>query len=183
MRHTLSCLVKNQPGVLARVSEAFASMGISIESVAVGETEDTDVSRATIVVTADEQTVAEAERQCEAMDVVIRLEDLASKEAYARELLLVKVRVRPETITRIMQVAELAQARVIGLSDKTITLELAADHRAVDGMLRMVRIFGIVSMARSGTIAVAAGDDEVQEDEIEVRTPPNVWRTGEPGAS
>lgn len=181
MKHTLSCLVRNQPGVLARVSEAFAAKGINIESLAVGETDDTTVSRATIVVVGDDETLAEAERQCQAIDDVIRLEDLASEEFYDRELLLVKVRVRPETITRIMQVAELSQARVIGLSDKTITLELAANHRAIDGMLRMVRPFGIVSLARSGQIAVPAGDEEEQEDGIDVQTPPHVWRAPEPG--
>ncbi len=182
MKHTLSCLVKNEAGVLARVSEAFASKGINIQSLAVGETEDTQVSRATIVVRGDDETVAEAERQCEALDVVLRLEDLASEEFYARELLLIKVRVRPETITRIMQVAELFQARVIGLTDQTITLEQAADYRAIDGMLRMVRPLGIVAMARSGQIAVPAHDEEEQEDRIDAPTPANVWRTRQPGS-
>ncbi|MBN1345789.1 MAG: acetolactate synthase small subunit [Phycisphaerae bacterium] len=183
MKHTLSCLVKNQPGVLAKVSEAFASKGISIESLAVGETEDTNVSRATIVVTGDDRTVAEAERQCEGLEVVLELEDLASEEFFARELLLIKVRVRPGTIARIMQVSELFQARVVGLSDKTITLELAAEHRAIDGMLRMVVPFGIVSMARSGQIAVSARDNVAEEIEIEARTPPHTWPTGGPGSS
>ncbi len=160
MKHTLSCLVKNQRGVLAKVSDAFASAGISIDSLAVGETEDTEVSRATIVVRGDEQTVEKAERHCEALDVVIELEDLASEEFYARELLLLKVRIEPDTTTRIMQAAELFQARVVGLSDRTITLELAGEPRAVDGLLKMMRPLGIVALARSGQIAVPAGDEE-----------------------
>jgi len=163
MKHTLSCLVKNQRRVLALVSEAFASQGINIESLAVGETEDTKVSRATIVVEGDDRTVEEAERQCQALDVVLELEDLASEEFYARELLLIKVRVEPDTIPRIMQVAELFQARVIGMSDHTITLELAGEHRAVDGLLKMVRPLGIVALARSGQIAVPVGDEDEQE--------------------
>jgi len=167
MKHTLSCLVKNQPGVLAQVSAAFASQGISIESLAVGETEDTEVSRATIVVAGDEETVAEAERQCQGLDVVIKLEDLASEEVYARELLLIKINVEPASITRIMQVAELFQARVIGLSDTTMTLELAGEHRAVDGLLKMVRPLGIVALARSGQIAVPVGDEEKREDDAD----------------
>ncbi|HEO71800.1 MAG TPA: acetolactate synthase small subunit [Candidatus Hydrogenedentes bacterium] len=160
MKHTLSCLVKNQRGVLARVSEAFASAGISIDSLAVAETEDTEVSRATIVVSGDEATLAEAERQCEALDVVLQLEDLASEEFYARELLLLKVRIEPDTITRIMQAAELFEARVIGMSDRTITLELAGEHRAIDGLLKMMRPLGIVALARSGLIAVSVTDEE-----------------------
>ncbi len=183
MKHTLSCLVRNQQGVLARVSEAFSSKGINIESLAVGETEDTNVSRATIVVMGDEQTVLEAERQCRSLDVVIRLEDLASEEFFARELLLLKVRIRPETIPRLMQMAELFQARVLGLTDKTITLELAADHKAIDGLLKMVRPMGIVSLARSGQIAIPASDDDVKEMAVEPESHPHVWRTGGPGAS
>ena len=174
MKHTISCLVKNQSGVLAQVSEAFAGKGINIESLAVGETEDPSISRATIVVAADDHTVSEAERECKALDVVIQLEDLASEEFYARELLLVKVHVEPDTITRIMQVSELFQARVIGLSEKTITLELAGEHRAVDGLLKMVRPLGIVALARSGQIAVPAGDEVEGEDRVGTRTAAHV---------
>jgi acetolactate synthase I/III small subunit len=164
MKHTVSCLVKNQRGVLACVSEAFASKGINIESLAVAETETSEISRATIVMTGDDDTVAEAERQCQALDVVIRLEDLASEEFHARELMLVKLRVRPDTIPSIMQASELFQARVIGMSDATVTIELAGEHRALDGFLKMVRPLGIVALARSGQIAVSADDETAPED-------------------
>ena len=174
MKHTLSCLVKNQRGVLAKVSEAFASKDINIESLAVGETEDTKVSRATIVVTGDDQTLLEAERQCKALDVVIELEDLNSEEFYARELLLIKIRIEPDTIVRIMQAAELSQARVIGMSDKTITLELAAEHTAIDGLLKMVRPLGIVALTRSGQIAISARDKETREETADAPAAPLV---------
>jgi acetolactate synthase-1/3 small subunit len=176
MKHTLSCLVRNQPGVLARVSESFASKGINIESLAVGETEDINVSRVTIVVVGDDQTVLDAEEQCKSLDVVIELEDLASEEFFARELLMVKVRIRPETIPRVMQAAELFQARVIGLTEKAMTLELASDHKTIDAMLKMVRPLGIVSMARSGQIAIPAGDEDERGMTIEPETHPHVWR-------
>ncbi len=182
MKHTLSCMVRNRPGVIARLTKAFADKGINIESLAVAETEDTDVSRATVVVVGDDEVLSEAERQCEALDEVIGLEDLASEEFYARELLLVKVRVRPETITRIMQVAELFQARVIGLQKNTIALELSSDHRAIDGMLRMLRPLGIVAMARSGQIAISARDEIDEGNQIDVPAPSHVWRTPGPSA-
>jgi len=165
MKHTVSCLVQNRRGVLAQVSEAFAAKGINIESLAVAETEDPDVSRATIVVTGDDATVAEAERQCRSLEVVIRLEDLASEEFHARELMLVKLRVTPGAIPSIMKAAALFQARVIGMSDRTITLELAGEHRAIDGFLKLVRPWGIVSLARSGLIAVSAHDEEDHSSE------------------
>lgn len=163
MKHTLSCLVKNQQGVLAQVSEAFAAKGINIESLAVAETENPEISRATIVVSGDDATVADAEKQCESLDVVIRLEDLASEEFYARELMLVKLQVNPDTIPSIMQAAELSQARVIGMSDLTITIELSGEHRSLDAFLKMVRPMGIVALARSGLIAVSTGDEELRE--------------------
>jgi len=165
MKHTVSCIVKNQRGVIAKVSEAFAAKGINIESLAVAETENLEVSRATIVISGDEDTVAEAERQCEALDVVVRIEDLASAEFYARELMLVKVRVSEDTIPSIMQAAELFQARVIGMGDLTMTIELAGEHRALDGFLKMIRPMGIVALARSGLIAVSAGDGEAGESD------------------
>ncbi len=163
MKHMLSCLVKNQQGVLAQVSEAFAAKGINIESLAVAETERLEVSRATIVISGDEATVAAAERQCEALDVVVGLEDLASKEFYARELMLVKLLVDVETIPKIMQAAELFQARVIAMGASTITMELSGEHRALDGFLTLVEPMGIVALARSGLIAVAADDEESAE--------------------
>ncbi len=163
MKHTVSCLVKNQRGVLAQVSAAFAGKGINIESLAVAETEHPEISRATVVVTGDDETVAEAERQCRSLDVVIRIEDLGSEEFYARELMLVKLRVEPDTIPSIMQASELFLARVIGMTDRTITIELAGEHRALDGFLKMVRPLGIVALARSGQIAVSVGDEEERE--------------------
>jgi len=165
MKHTLSCLVKNQRGVLAQVSEAFAAKGINIESLAVAETETPEISRATIVVSGDDTTVTEAERQCEALEVVVRLEDLASEEFYARELMLVKLRVSPDTIPVIMQAAELSQARVIGMSDHTITIELSGEHHALDGFLRLVRPLGIVALARSGLIAVSVDDEDTHGEQ------------------
>ena len=164
MKHTVSCIVKNQQGVLAKVSEAFAATGINIQSLAVAETESLEVSRATIVISGDEATVAEAERQCEALDVVVRLEDLARTEFYARELMLVKLRIAPDTIPKVMQAAELFQARVIGMGNRTITMELSGERRALDGFLTLVKPLGIVSLARSGLIAVSAGEDDLPED-------------------
>ena len=166
MKHTVSCLVKNQRGVLAQVSEAFAAKGINIESLAVAETEKTNISRATIVVSGDDATVRDAERECESLDVVVRLEDLAGEGLYARELMLVKVLVRPETIPSIMQAAELSQARVIGMGEQTVTVELSGEHRALDGFLRLVRPFGIAFLARSGQIAVSVSDEAIQEESL-----------------
>ena len=89
----------------------------------------------------------------------------SNAEFYARELMLVKVRVSGDTIPSIMQAAELFQARVIGMGDLTMTIELAGEHRALDGFLKMIRPMGIVALARSGLIAVSAGDGEAGESD------------------
>ncbi|HOX37922.1 MAG TPA: acetolactate synthase small subunit [Candidatus Brocadiia bacterium] len=160
MRHTISCLVRNQTGVIAKVVDVFSRLKVNINSLAVAETRDTSVSRMTIVVEGSEEVVSLAESECRNLDVMVRLDDLLSEEFFARELLLVKVRFDADSITRIMQVAELFKARVIGLGETTITLELCDDQKAVDAMLKLVAPLGIVSIARTGQVAVRMGDAE-----------------------
>jgi acetolactate synthase-1/3 small subunit len=158
MKHTISCLVRNEPGVLALVARRFGDEGINIYSLAAGTTEDDAVSRMTIVVDGDDETVTRVERVIHDLPNVLEVEDLASQEFFARELLLVKVAVAPESISRIMQLAEMFDARVIGVTPHTMTLELAADDQKIDAMLKLLEPMKIVSVARSGRIAVAAGD-------------------------
>jgi acetolactate synthase-1/3 small subunit len=159
MKHTISCLVTNEPGVLAQVAESFGRDRINICSLAVGATEKPNVARMTIVVDGDGETVAHAERVIRKLPCVSRIEDLASREFFARELLLVKVTVAPEGISRLMQMAEMFDARVIGITGRTMTLELAADDRRIDAMLKMLEPLKIVSMARSGRIAVSTEEE------------------------
>ena len=104
--------------------------------------------------------MAEAERLVREQPAVIRVEDLASTEFFARELLLVKVRVQPEAISRVMQMAEMFDARVIGLTARTMTLELAGDERRIDALVKLLAPLKIVSLARSGRIAVSAEEED-----------------------
>jgi acetolactate synthase I/III small subunit len=159
MKHTISCLVRNEPGVLAQVARSFADEKVNIASLAAGTTESSSVSRIIIVVEGDDSTVAHVERVVQAMPAVMRLEDLASKEFFARELLLVKVEVASEFIGRMMQMAEMFDARVIGMTARTMTLELAAEDHRIDAMLKLLEPMRIVSMARSGRIAVSAEEE------------------------
>jgi len=159
MKHTISCLVRNEPGVLEEVARSFADEEVNISSLAAGTTETPGVSRLIIVVVGDDETVADVERVVQALPNVLRLEDLASKEFFARELLLVKVEVAPESISRMMQMAEMFDARVIGMTERTMTLELAAEDHKIDAMLKLLEPMKIVSMARSGRIAVSAEEE------------------------
>ena len=158
MRHTISCLARNEPGVLAQVARSFAEEQVNILSLAAAPTEKPGVSRMTIVVDGDNSMVDQAERLMQKLHGVLGMEDLASRDFLSRELLLVKVKVAPESIARVMQMAEMFDARVIGVTPHTMTLELAADGQKIDAMLKLLEPMKIVSMARSGRIAVAAGD-------------------------
>lgn len=158
MKHTLSCLTYNKPGVLAKVARTFAEEGINIYSLAVGEVEEEDKSRMTIVVDADEDTVRRAERHLEGIDEVIKLFDLREEELIAMELLLIKISIRPENIPQILQIAELFNAQVIAVSDVSMVLTLASEEKRVNGLVKMFKPLGIIEMSRSGKLAVRGVD-------------------------
>jgi len=154
MKHTLSCLAYNKPGVLAKIARTFAEEGINIYSLSAGEVEEEDRSSMTIVVDADDATVRRAEKHLKDIDEVIRLFDLQEQELIAMELLLIKIRIKPKNIPQILQVAELFNAQVIAVSHEAMVLTLASEEKRVDGLVELLKPFGIVEMSRSGKLAV-----------------------------
>jgi acetolactate synthase I/III small subunit len=158
MKHTLSCLARNEPGVLAKIARSFAEEGINIYSLAAGEVEEEGKSRMTIVVDADIDTVKRAEERLGRIEEVIKLRDFSDEELIAMELLLIKIRLKPESIPQILQIAELVGAQVISVSDLSMVLTLAAEEKKVNGMVRMLKPLGIVEMSRSGKLAVSSAD-------------------------
>ena len=158
MKTTLSCLVYNRPGVLAKIASTFAQEGINIFSLAAGEIEEEDKSRMTIVVDADRETIKQAEDQLTRIREVIRLDDLEEGALIAMELLLIKIRIRPKSIPQILQIAELFNAQVIAVSDSAMVLALPSDEKKINGLVRMLKPIGIIEMSRSGQIAVTSPD-------------------------
>ena len=158
MKHTLSCLARNEPGVLAKIARSFAEEGINIYSLAAGEVEEEGKSRMTIVVDADIDTVKRAEERLGRIEEVIKLRDFSDEELIAMELLLIKIRIKPESIPQILQIAELVGAQVISVSDLSMVLTLASEEKKVNGMVRMLKPLGIVEMSRSGKLAVSSAD-------------------------
>jgi len=154
MKHTLSCLAYNRPGVLAKIANTFAEEGINIYSLAAGEVEEEDKSRMTIVVDADDITVRRAEKQLEDMEDIIRLFDLQEQELIAMELLLIKIRIKPENIPQTLQIAELFHAQVIAVSEESMVLTLASEEKRIDGLVKLLKPLGIEEMSRSGKLAV-----------------------------
>lgn len=159
MKHTISALVRNQPGVLADMAKAFGKEGVNISSISAGETENPDISRMVIRVDAKNRKIGEITALVGDMDFVIQIDDLARKEFVDRELLLIKVNMDRESTGQIMQVLEVFRASVVGMGTETITAELSGDQERVEGLIKMLQPYGIRSMCRSGMIALKRGDD------------------------
>lgn len=160
MKHTLSCLVYNRPGVLARIALSFAEEGINILSLAAGETEDENKTRMTIVVETKSDMMKKAEERLQEIDEVIQIHDLQETELISRELLLIRIRIRAENIPQILQIAELFNAQVIAVSETSMAMSLSAEENRVNGMVRMLKPMGIQEMSRSGKLAVASPEME-----------------------
>jgi len=156
-RHTLSVLVENKSGVLARVSALFSRRGFNIESLAVGPTENPDLSRMTIVVDAESQPLEQITKQLNKLIEVIKIVELDAAAAVQRELLLVKVRAPMADRTQVLQTAELFRARVVDVNTDTVTLEATGTPDKLQALLTVLAPLGIKEMAQSGTVALGRG--------------------------
>jgi acetolactate synthase-1/3 small subunit len=155
-RHTLSVLVENKSGVLARVSALFSRRGFNIESLAVGPTENPDLSRMTIVADAESQPLEQITKQLNKLIEVIKIVELDTA-AVQRELLMVKVRAPLADRHQVLQTAELFRARVIDVNVDTVTLEATGTPEKLQALLAVLAPLGIKEMAQSGTVALGRG--------------------------
>jgi len=155
-RHTLSVLVENKSGVLARVSALFSRRGFNIESLAVGPTENPDLSRMTIVADAESQPLEQITKQLNKLIEVIKIVELDTASVQ-RELLLVKVRAPLADRGQVLQTAELFRARVVDVNTDTVTLEATGTPDKLQALLAVLAPLGIKEMAQSGTVALSRG--------------------------
>ena len=155
-RHTLSVLVENKSGVLARVSALFSRRGFNIESLAVGPTENPDLSRMTIVADAESAPLEQITKQLNKLIEVIKIVELDTA-AVQRELLLVKVRAPLAERSQVLQTAELFRARVIDVNVDTVTIEATGTPDKLRALLAVLTPLGIKEMAQSGTVALGRG--------------------------
>ncbi len=156
-RHTLSVLVENVPGVLARVSGLFSRRNFNIESLAVGPTEHPEISRMTIVVSVDEQPLEQVTKQLNKLVNVIKIVELEEDSAVRRELLLVKVRGDASVRSQVLETVQLFRAKVVDASPEALTVEATGTTDKLDALLRMLEPYGIREMVQSGTIAIGRG--------------------------
>lgn len=157
MKHTLSVLVKNKPGVLARVSGLFSRRGYNIDSLSVGITQNPDLSRMTIVVTGDDHVVEQVVKQLNKLIDVTKVLDLKEDESVNRELALIKVEVEPKTRSEIMQIATIFRARIVDVGARTLVIEITGDSHKIDAMEQLLRRFGIKEMMRTGRVSILRG--------------------------
>ncbi|HEY7593573.1 MAG TPA: acetolactate synthase small subunit [Actinophytocola sp.] len=155
--HTLSVLVENKPGVLARVAGLFSRRGFNIESLAVGPTEHADVSRMTIVVAVDELPLEQVTKQLNKLVNVIKIVELDPGVSVQRELLLVKVRADATVRTQVLETVQLFRAKVVDVSPEALTVEATGTADKLEALLRMLEPYGVREMVQSGMVAIGRG--------------------------
>jgi acetolactate synthase-1/3 small subunit len=156
-RHTLSVLVENKPGVLARVAGLFSRRGFNIESLAVGPTEVAEVSRMTIVVAVDELPLEQVTKQLNKLINVIKIVELEPAISVQRELLLVKVRADATVRSQVLETVQLFRAKVVDVAPEAVTVEATGTTDKLTALLRMLEPYGIREMVKSGMVAVGRG--------------------------
>ena len=158
-KHTLSVLVENAPGVLTRVAGLFARRGYNIDSLSVGRTDRSDVSRMTIVVEGDRAIIEQVTKQLHKLIDVIKISDITEDEYVDRELVMVKVSAEPNQRVEVMHIAGIFRARVVDLGRKTITFECTGDAGKINE--ESLRTYGIKELVRTGKIAMLRGAKSV----------------------
>src|SRR5437660_6602474 len=144
MRHVLSALVQNQPGVLAHISGMLASRGFNIDSLAVGETESPDLSRMTFVVNGDDQELEQVRKQLDKVVTVVRVDDISSENFVERDLMLIKVTSSPEKRPEIFQLTESFRGRVVDIQHANVMMEISGTEGKVEAFIELMRPYGIL---------------------------------------
>src|SRR5262249_16825224 len=151
----LSAVVQNVPGVLAHISGMLASRGYNIDSLAVGETENPDLSRMTFVVVGDDRVLEQVRRQLEKIVTVVRVDDISSKDFVERDLMLIKVKAPPGgKRSEIRELAEIFRGRIVDVGPQDVIVEISGQERKIQAFIDLMRPFGIVEVVRTGRIAM-----------------------------
>ena len=159
MRHVLSALVQNAPGVLAHVAGMLASRGYNIDSLAVGETEDSKLSRMTFVVMGEDRVLDQVRKQLEKIVTVVRVDDISGKDHVERDLMLLKVSAPPGQRSEIRELTKIFRGRIVDVSPNEMIVEISGQEKKIVAFIDMMRPFGIVELVRTGRIAMVRSVD------------------------
>jgi acetolactate synthase-1/3 small subunit len=154
MKHTISVLVEDEAGVLTRIAGLFARRGFNIESLAVGPAEKLGISRITMVVPGDEQTIEQLTKQLHKLINVIKVNDITNTPCVERELMLIKVNANPSMRNEVLQIVSIFRAKVVDMSEDSLTIEVVGDPGKMVAITSMLNKFGIKEIARTGKIAL-----------------------------
>jgi len=163
MRHVLSALVQNVPGVLSNISGMLASRGYNIDSLAVGETEDPRLSRMTFVVVGDDSILEQVRKQLEKIVTVVRVDDVSGRDHVERDLMLIKVAAVQGRLSEVRELVEIFRAQIVDVSPEMVMIEISGKERKIEAFIELMRPFGIVELVRSGRIAMVRGQNPQQE--------------------
>jgi acetolactate synthase-1/3 small subunit len=157
-KHTLVAVVRDKPGVLNRMVSLFRRRGFNIDSIAVGHSEEVDLSRVTIVVNGSTGTVEQVRKQLDKLIDVVRVSDISGDKITVRELAMVKVKATSATRSEILEIADIFRANIVDVASDSLTIEITGDEDKIDSMLKLLRAFGIKEIARTGRIAMVRGN-------------------------
>jgi acetolactate synthase I/III small subunit len=170
-RHTLSVLVENQPGVLARIAGLFSRRGFNIDSLAVGPTEHEDVSRMTIVVNVEELPLEQVTKQLNKLVEVIKIVELDAALSVQRELILVKVAADVNTRSHILETVQLFRAKVVDVAPDAVTIEATGNVDKLEALLRVLEPYGIRELVQSGMVALGRGARSITDRSVRATRP------------
>jgi acetolactate synthase-1/3 small subunit len=162
-KHTLSVLVENKPGVLARIAGLFSRRGYNIDSLAVGPTEHPEISRMTVVVDLEDSPLEQVTKQLNKLIEVLKVVELDAVASVQRELLLVKVRADLASRSHVLETAQLFRAKVVDVSTDAVVIEATGNSDKLDALLRVLEPFGIKELVQSGMVAVGRGQRSITD--------------------
>jgi acetolactate synthase-1/3 small subunit len=165
MKHVISAIVQNEPGVLAHVAGMFAARGYNIDSLVVGRTEDENLSRMTIVVVGDDRILEQVRKQLEKLVTTVRVRDFKDMEYVERDLLLLRVHALADKRPEIVALVDLFRGRIVDVSKSSVMIELAGPEAKLEAFIDLVRSYGIRELARTGVIAMQRGRTAGEREE------------------
>ncbi len=164
MRHVLSAVVQNQPGVLAHVSGMLASRGFNIDSLAVGETENPHLSRITVTVNGDDRLLEQVRKQLEKIVTVVKVHDISREDFVERDLMLIKIDAAPDQLAEIKALADIYRGRIVDVGAEQVLIEISGQEKKIEAFIEAVRPYGIRELARTGRIALVRGTAAEPDD-------------------
>lgn len=160
MKHIISALVENKPGVLAHVAGMFAARAFNIDSLVVGRTEDPDLSRMTIVVIGDDKVLEQVRKQLAKLVPVVKVQDFVGQPVIARDLMLISISAPPEKRPEILTLIEMFKGKIVDVGQKFVMVEISGPEAKIEAFIDMCRPYGIKNVARTGTIAMVRHSKE-----------------------